>query len=101
MRREKMMSLRTHVSYARNHGFGNLALQREVILLGILCLQMRCKFPEQQNWAERSPVNAAWRASRTRTRRGRSLIDHAGERIRCLLPALGNKRRIEKCGGQR
>src|SRR5271163_3901198 len=77
-----MMSLRAHVGNAEDHGLRDLALDGEVVLLGILSLQMRIEFAEQQNRTEGGPVHATFGAGWIRTRSGRSLVVDARERIR-------------------
>src|SRR4051812_23483257 len=86
MGREQSMSLRTDVAYGGDHIFRDLALNADVVLLGVLRLQLFGHLPEEQNGTEVRPVD---RCSR---RRRQESIERVGNG--CI--ALKHERRLEE-----
>src|ERR1700722_4903694 len=92
------MRLCSDIGNSEEHVPGELALNRKVVLLGVLRLQVRLKFTKEQKWPERGPVHAAWRPGTPccdSTGCLRGLIDNAHEWIWRRAAALKFERGVE------
>ncbi len=47
-----MVSLSSYIRYPKNHILAQLPLNRQIVLLGVLRLQMWLEFSKQQEWAK-------------------------------------------------
>lgn len=80
---EQMMILRADIGDTQDGVAGKLALDGEVVLLGVLRFQVRLEFSGQQDGPELRPVDAAWRSTRRVgcAGRGRCLMKNSPIRI--------------------
>src|SRR5208283_699754 len=92
---KQMMCLSADVGDSQLHGLGQLAFDREIVLLCILGSKMWLKFTIQKNRPEGRPVNAACRSGRIKTRSLRSLSDNSTRRVRDLHAVLSDERGVE------
>src|ERR1700733_10279814 len=76
-----MVSLRANIRDAEEHGIRDLTFDGEVILLGVLSLQVRIEFAEKKNRTERGPIHAAWGTTGAGARSRGRLVDDAVERV--------------------
>src|SRR4029077_3901244 len=83
MRSQQVMGLCPDVGDTHHHALAQLALDRQVVLLGVLCFQMWLEFTEEEHRAELRKICLGFGICR----------DHALERIRREWPVNGIARK--------
>src|SRR5579862_1110200 len=91
------MGLSSNVCDAQNHCLTQLALERQVVLIGILGAEMGLKFAEQQHRPEICKINAARRPTGRETARClRGLGNNRPERVGSISARLKFERQVKQ-----